>query len=231
MQHSHTFVLFFCLLLICNGCKNQGDKTLVSIDSTSEIEQDTLESIYDEDPMFNSRAIWQKPELVIRKLGDLDGKVIADIGAGFGYFSFRFIKSGASVIAIEIEPSLVKYIDSVGTLLPAEEQKRLQTRLAESDNPGLQQNEVDIVVIINTIAYLPDTKAYIHKIKSGLRNGGTIMIVDYKMKRLPIQAPPKSERIYLDKLEDILNDEGFSQIVSDDVSLDYQYILTAKNNK
>ncbi|MBK7700753.1 MAG: hypothetical protein IPJ39_19500 [Saprospiraceae bacterium] len=35
------------------------------------------------------RAIWQKPGLVIEKLGDISDKVIADIGAGTGYFSLR----------------------------------------------------------------------------------------------------------------------------------------------
>ncbi|MBK7700716.1 MAG: hypothetical protein IPJ39_19310 [Saprospiraceae bacterium] len=47
------------------------------------------------------------------------------------------------------------------------------------------------------------------------------------MKKLPINAPPKDERIYLDKLEDILESAGYQIAQSDDTSLDYQYILTA----
>ncbi|MBK9734655.1 MAG: hypothetical protein IPO92_06695 [Saprospiraceae bacterium] len=53
------------------------------------------------------------------------------------------------------------------------------------------------------------------------------MIIDYKMKKLPINAPPKTERIYLDKIEDMLLSAGYKDIVSDDTSLDYQYIIEA----
>ena len=58
------------------------------------------------------RAIWQKPGLVIEKLGDISDKVIADIGAGTGYFSFRLAPRAKKVIAIEIDEALIKYIDS-----------------------------------------------------------------------------------------------------------------------
>jgi hypothetical protein len=54
------------------------------------------------------------------------------------------------------------------------------------------------------------------------------MIIDYKITRLPINAPPKALRLYLDKLEDMLIGAGFELIGSDDTSLDYQYIVQAK---
>lgn len=54
------------------------------------------------------------------------------------------------------------------------------------------------------------------------------MIIDYKMKRLPINSPPKSERVYLDHLEDVLIDAGYKLLKVDDTSLDYQYIIKAE---
>ena len=53
------------------------------------------------------------------------------------------------------------------------------------------------------------------------------MIIDYKMKRLPINAPPKEERVYLDQLEDMLIKAGYKVFQTDDTSLDYQYIIQA----
>ena len=50
-----------------------------------------------------SRQVWQKPNLVIELLGDLQDKTIADIGAGVGYFSFRLAEKANRVIAIEID--------------------------------------------------------------------------------------------------------------------------------
>jgi 2-polyprenyl-3-methyl-5-hydroxy-6-metoxy-1,4-benzoquinol methylase len=176
------------------------------------------------------RAIWQKPGLVIEKLGDVSNKVIADIGAGTGYFSLKLAPKSSKVIAIEIDTQLIRKIDSLKQYLPVDVRNNLETRLTQPDYPNLKDGEADIVLIINTIAYLPDTENYIKTLKKGLKKGGRIMIIDYKMKKLPINAPPKTERIYLDVLEDMLIKSGYSLIQSDDTSLEYQYIIIAQNN-
>src|SRR5579864_911511 len=61
-----------------------------------------------EDPV---RAQWQKPEKVIASLGTLDGKTVADIGAGTGYFAFPIAKEAAKVIAIDIDQRFLDYIE------------------------------------------------------------------------------------------------------------------------
>ncbi len=199
--------------------------------NTSEISSDSLE--FEATRYGHShnvgRAIWQKPGLVIDKLGDLSQKTIADIGAGTGYFSYRLAKKAKKVIAIDIEPGMLQYIDSMGQYLNLQPNHLLETRLASKADPNLAEDESDIVLIINTIAYIPELKSYLKTLKKGLKPNGTLMIIDYKMKRLPINAPPKSERIYLDKLEELLLEEGYNVVETDDTSLDYQYIIQAKN--
>lgn len=221
------FVFCIVLWIVC-GCNNKelnaDSSSLPSVTSenhTTQIE-DTHQPI--------GRAIWQKPGLVIEKLGDVSNKVIADIGAGTGYFSLKLAPKSSKVIAIEIDTLLIHKIDSLKQYLPADFKNNLETRLAQPDNPNLKDNEADIILIINTIAYLPDTENYIKTIKKGLKKGGKIMIIDYKMKKLPINAPPKKERIYLDVLEDMLINSGYTLIQSDDTSLEYQYIIIAQNN-
>ncbi|MBK9149518.1 MAG: class I SAM-dependent methyltransferase [Saprospiraceae bacterium] len=174
------------------------------------------------------RDVWQKPDLVIRQLGDLTGKTIADIGAGTGYFSFRLVAKAEKVIAIEIDTSAIRSIEESKLKLPEPFRPKLETRLANEHDPMLRDNEVDIIVIINTIAYIKNIPAYLETLKKGLKKGGTLMIVDYKMKKLPIDAPPKSERIYLDVLETMLEKAGYTEVKTNDTSLDYQYIITAK---
>jgi ubiquinone/menaquinone biosynthesis C-methylase UbiE len=176
---------------------------------------------------YTDRAIWQKPNLVIEKLGDISSSLVADIGAGSGYFSFRLAQKANKVIAIDIEKEALRYIDSVKQTLEQSVGNKIVTRLALPDNPKLKNEEVDIIVIINTIGYIDDIPAYLAKLKDALKPKGRIMIIDYKMKRLPINAPSKEFRVYLDKLEDILTNAGFQLDESDDTSLDYQYILIA----
>jgi len=207
------------------GCRNNQSTRNKPLDNAKQTKQESL----DEDGTQSNvgRAIWQKPGLVIEKLGDISDKTIADIGAGTGYFSLRLSSEAKKVIAIEIEPTLIKYIDSSKVSLPDSLQSRLEVRLALPDDPRLEKDEVDIILIINTIAYIQDLPKYLNTLKKGLKKGGKIMVIDYKMKRLPINAPPKSERIYLDILEEMMVDAGYEVIQTDDTSLDFQYIVQA----
>lgn len=216
--------MFFAL-----GCRDSQATKIDSENAKNLAEEDVLENYHDEDEIHSNvgRAIWQKPGLVIEKLGDISDKTIADIGAGTGYFSLRLSKKAKKVIAIEIEPTLINYIDSSKVSLPDSLKSRLETRLALPDNPKLAKDEVDIVLIINTVAYIEDLPKYLNTLKQGLKKGGKVMIIDYKMKRLPINAPPKSERVYLDVIEDMMVDAGYEVIQTDDTSLDFQYIIQA----
>jgi predicted RNA methylase len=216
--------MFFAL-----GCRDSQATKIDSENAKNLGEEDVLENYHDEDEIHSNvgRAIWQKPGLVIEKLGDISDKTIADIGAGTGYFSLRLSKKAKKVIAIEIEPTLINYIDSSKVSLSDSLKSRLETRLALPDNPKLAKDEVDIVLIINTVAYIEDLPKYLNTLKQGLKKGGKVMIIDYKMKRLPINAPPKSERVYLDVIEDMMVDAGYEVIQTDDTSLDFQYIIQA----
>ena len=173
------------------------------------------------------RSSWQKPNLVIEKLGNIEGKTIADIGAGTGYFSFRLAFNGAKVIAIEIDPKMIELIETFDLNLPTDLHGKIETRLAKPDDPLLSPSEVDIVFIMNTIAYIENPSDYLARLKSGMKPNGTIMIVDFKTKNLDINAPPMDERISPSIVLGILENAGFSKIVLDDSSLEYQYIITA----
>lgn len=205
------------------------NKPAVSHDNNN---SDTLDiSVQPSGEEHGNRHLWQKPGIVIEKLGDISDKVIADIGAGLGYFSFRLTPLAQKVIAIDVDPQMLQFIESNKTTYIKSDLDKLECRLAQPDNPNLSENEVDIVLIINTIAYLPDIKTYLKELKKSLKPDGLIMIVDYKMKKIPIDAPPRDQRIYLDQLEIWLEDSGYTLLESDDTSLEFQYIIKAKNNK
>ncbi len=214
-------------IILVSACKQSGyefiSKEVEPTDSIS-----SLDTNIDDSHSNVGRAIWQKPGLVIEKLGDISDKVIADIGAGTGYFSFKLALKAKKVIAVEIEQGLLDYIDSTKVMLPENKRSRIETRLATPDDPNLKVEEVDIILIINTIAYIKNLPEYLQTLKKCLKKDGKIMIIDYKMKRLPINSPPKSERLYLDHLEDVLIDAGYKLLKVDDTSLDYQYIIKAE---
>ena len=95
MKQAQSFLFIFYALLtsinlmLMSSCQSRKKGEVIEVpnekipDSSDAIEEDVAES--------QDRTIWQKPYDIISLLGPLEDKVIADIGAGSGYFSFRFI--------------------------------------------------------------------------------------------------------------------------------------------
>jgi cyclopropane fatty-acyl-phospholipid synthase-like methyltransferase len=181
-----------------------------------------------EDYSNTYREIWQKPDLVLQLLGGLKGKTVADIGAGSGFFTFRMVESADKVIAIDVDSRFTSYLDSVKVRrLPDNQQSKLETRLTTPDSPALEQEEVDMVVIVNTFMYIDNHVSYLKKLKNGLKNGGKLLIIDFKKKRTPV-GPPGDLRQPLFVIENELYEAGYKNIITNDTALDYQYIVIAE---
>lgn len=174
---------------------------------------------------FNS---WQKPDEVIKFLGDLDGESVADIGAGTGYFAFRLALKADKVIALDIDPNMIQLMNAINDASPERIQYKFETRLAKENDANLEEDEVDNIIIINTIAFIENRKKYLQDLKKGLKKGGKLMIVDFKMKRLAIDGPAMSNRVPHYKIENLMQDAGYSIIESDDMTLEYQYIVVGQ---
>ena len=56
------------------------------------------------------RGEWQMPERVIETLRLRESDVIADIGAGTGYFSRRFARQVAHVYAEDVDPEALSFL-------------------------------------------------------------------------------------------------------------------------
>lgn len=174
------------------------------------------------------RAAWQKPSLVINKLGDLTGKTVADIGAGTGYFAFRLAFKAQKVIAVEIDQSLIDLMNGIKINLPAEMQTHFETRLAGPDDANLNDEEADVVVVINTINYIDQKEAYLKSLYKGMKRGGKILVLDYKVIDIPLEEIPAiEERLPADELGLALAKAGFMDIDIDKKSLNYQYMVMA----
>ena len=176
------------------------------------------------------RDIWQRPDLILERMGNLKGKSVADIGAGpVGYFSLRILgqKEVKKVIAVDIDQEALGFIDNAAKkLLPESKLEKLETRLVPPDDPSLQPSEVDAVLIVNTCTYFTDRKDYFTKLHRALTSGGRLLIVDFKNKNLPGMQTGRT--IPLGVIESELMETGYEIVESDDLSLEFQYIVTAQ---
>ncbi len=232
------FVFLSLLLLDCQG--NQ------DVDSPFDnSDQPRLEDYYDstgdsdpnkpssdgisEDYINTNRVLWQKPQMIIQLMGNIQDKVVADLGAGGrGFFSLRLATQAQKVIALDTDEAAVRSLDTIRQLQLQESfQPRLEVRLTPPDEPNIKENEVDIVFMSNVYIYLPDRIKYMQKLRSLLKESGKVMIVDFKKKKTPI-GPNSTFRIPLYVVEQELEEAGFKNIQSNDTALDYQYIVIAE---
>ncbi|HND88509.1 MAG TPA: class I SAM-dependent methyltransferase [Saprospiraceae bacterium] len=176
------------------------------------------------------RGIWQKPEMVISLLGDLQGKTVADIGAGTGYFTFRLVPRAEKVIGIDIDQRFIRFLDSVKVRLPLAYRHRFEARLARPEDPLLRPEEADAVMIVNTYGYMQQRVQYLQTLIKGMKPGGQLLIIDFKKNNLPV-GPPDQYKVALSQVERELMASGYAVRTIDKDALDYQYIIIAEKPK
>ncbi|MFN0168081.1 MAG: class I SAM-dependent methyltransferase [Bryobacteraceae bacterium] len=110
------------------------------------------------------RDAWQKPHEVIAALNLRQDEVIADIGAGTGYFSRRFARHAAAVYAVDIEPKLLE-------VATKDAPSNLRTVVAAADDPRLADSSVDTIFFCNVLHHIEGRPAYYAKLQPGAEAG------------------------------------------------------------
>ena len=225
---------FYCVGLI--SCKEQGNsynrRHVFQESGLESAADDTVQAQYQFEIDQNvgsdtQRGVWQNPDLVILKLGDLSGKVVADIGSGTGYFTFPISRRAKKVLAIDIEQRYLDYIEDRKLEFPIEQAEVIETRLTVEDEPNLHKNEVDAVLLVNVFYYLKDRASYMKIVNNALKDEGILVLVDFKTGNLPVG--PSENKVPADEVVEVLEISGFENIIVDLESLQYQYIITAKS--
>jgi ubiquinone/menaquinone biosynthesis C-methylase UbiE len=152
-----------------------------------------------------ARDTWQMPARVIDALQLKKGQAVADVGAGTGYFSTRLAKSAAAptVYAVDIEPSMVAHLTERAK---GEGLANMKAVLAGADTTNLPE-PVDVVLIVDTFHHIPNRVAYFAALKTKLKAGGRVAIVDFR-KDAP-QGPPVEFRFTPDQITAELGQAGF----------------------
>jgi cyclopropane fatty-acyl-phospholipid synthase-like methyltransferase len=166
------------------------------------------------------RDSWQKPHEVIQALALKPDAVVADIGAGTGYFSVRLahMVPKGRVYGEDVEPDMVKYL--------TERAKRdgLKNLISVTGAPSdpLLPEKVDLILMVDVFHHLENRDNYFSKLRDSLKPGGRIAIIDFRMDSQ--DGPPKSARSTPDAIKAELNRAGYALVQEHDF-LPKQYFL------
>jgi SAM-dependent methyltransferase len=134
---------------------------------------------------FNNpnRESWEKTSEMLNYLNIKDGEAVADIGCGFGFFSFKFsqlVGKNGKVYATEINKDALGYVEKINNKYGL----TIQTVQSRLNDVYLPPDSVDTIfmcsmyhaVYIASIEFVKDE--FIASLKKALKKGGRLVIVD-----------------------------------------------------
>lgn len=166
------------------------------------------------------RDAWQKPHEVMQALALASDAVVADIGAGTGYFTVRLahhVPKGR-VFAVDTEPGMVKHL--------AERAKRdglanVTAIPGKAQDPGLPE-KADLVLFVDVYHHIAQRERYFTRLASSLKPQGRVAIIDFRMDSP--HGPPKAARVAPDRVKTELRKAGY-ELVQEHAFLPNQYFL------
>ncbi len=170
-----------------------------------------------------ARAEWQKPEEIPAVLGLREGMVVADIGAGTGYFERFFSEAvgpGGTVYAVDTEKNMVEHLAGRAR---GEKTPNVQPVLAAPDDPRLPSGSTDVVFLCDTYHHISGRIDYIHRLGRVLKKGGVVAVVDFHKKPLPV-GPPLEHKLAREAVIEEFEEAGWSLARESDL-LPHQYFL------
>ncbi len=172
-----------------------------------------------EDP---ERDKWQKPAAVVEAMKLSPGDVVADIGAGTGYFTRLFavaVGPSGKAFGLDIEPGMVKYMEEDARKLNL---NNYVARIVKTDDPELTPHSVDVIFLCDTYHHIDNRVEYFRRLSQSLKTGGRIVVVDF-IKDSDF-GPPRDHKLAEEVVLEEMEKAGYRLIKSHDL-LQYQYFL------
>lgn len=127
----------------------------------------------------SGRNAEEQPQKVIAALDLKPTDVVADIGAGTGYFSFRIASTlpQGKVYAVDVQPEMIEILNA----FKAEKQiANVEPILSSVTSPNLPENSVDLALMVDVYHELEYPREMMSAIAQSVKPGGRIVLVEYR---------------------------------------------------
>jgi SAM-dependent methyltransferase len=208
MKLSIKIIALSLALLILSACDKQSSADAQSkVDAKKQVDSKKQESIYETRIIHSPDGIgkfymqreiaqvmghlgagWlerperekeERPDVVIKAMNLKPSDVVADIGAGTGYFSFRiapFIAQG-KVLAVDIQPEMLEFLNE------GKREKKISNVdgvLGTIENPNLPENSVDAALMVDAYHEFSHPREMMMNLVKSLKAGGRVVLIEYR---------------------------------------------------
>jgi len=169
------------------------------------------------------RDLWQSPDQIMDALGIAEGSVVADIGAGGGWFTIRLARRVGANGIVYAEDIQRQMLEATGRRVAREGLRNVRTVLGTSEDPRLPVGALDAVLIVDTYHELENPDALLRNIAKSLKPQGRVGVVDFKKDGLG-PGPALEERVDAELI--VRDAEGAGlKLLRREAFLPYQFML------
>ncbi|UBF27255.1 class I SAM-dependent methyltransferase [Kovacikia minuta CCNUW1] len=136
-----------------------------------------------------TRQFEEQPQELVNALHLKPTDVVADIGAGTGYFSFLIspLVPQGKVLAVDIQPEMLEIIE---TAKQEQQINNVEPVLGTDTNPNLEPASIDLALLVDAYHEFEYPKEMMQAIAAALKPNGRVILVEYRGENpfVPIKA-------------------------------------------
>lgn len=171
------------------------------------------------------RDAWQRPDQIMDALSISEASVVADLGAGGGWFTVRLSRRVGPNGRVYAEDIQRQMIEAIERRVIREALTNVFTRLGSPVDPKLDDASMDAVLIVDAYPEIEQPIALLKNVAKALKPRGVVGIVNFK-KDGGGPGPPIEERVDPEKVIADARAAGLELRKREDHLLRYQYLLT-----
>jgi ubiquinone/menaquinone biosynthesis C-methylase UbiE len=150
----------------------------------------------------------EQPDKALEAIGIRRGMVVADVGAGIGYMSFKMAKlvgAPGRVYANDLQPEMLEQLRA-----RAQHDKitNVETVLGTDTDPKLPAGVMDLVLLVDVYHEFSQPQAMLRKIRESLKPDGRLVLLEYRKEDPKIPIRPE-HKMSVAEVKAELEPEGF----------------------
>lgn len=139
------------------------------------------------------REAEEAPSKAIAALQIQAGWVVADVGAGSGYYTTRLSRAvgpTGRVVATDLQPAM---LDLVRDRIEHERLSNVTLVQGRADDPNLPEAAFDRILMVDVYHELASPQVFVRKLRAALKPRGRLVLIEFRLEdpRVPIREEHK----------------------------------------
>jgi arsenite methyltransferase len=169
------------------------------------------------------RDLWQRPDQIMDAMGIADASVVADIGAGSGWFTIRLARRVGPQGVVYAEDVQQEMLTAIQRRVTREGLANVKYVLGVENDPHLPANTLDAILVVDAYHEVEDRVAMLSHLARALKPQGRLGVVDFKLDGTG-PGPSPEERVSPDVVVKDAAKAGL-RLIRQEPFLPFQYFL------